>query len=55
MKEGFFFTPVEIQMSLLPGLPEVKFTGPVDMAIKESAIRLKSAFRKSGFNWPLRV
>ena len=52
VKEGFFFTPVEIQVSLLPGLPEVKFTGLVDLAIKESAIRLKSAFRKQGFHWP---
>ena len=54
VKEGFFFTPVEIQVSLLPGLPEVKFTGLVDMAIKESAMRLKSAFRKSGFSWPVK-
>ena len=44
VKDGFLFTPVEIQVSLLPGLPEVKFTGLVDMAIKESATRLKSAF-----------
>ena len=52
VKEGFFFTPVEIQVSLLPGLPEVKFTGLVDMAIKESATRLKPAFKKLGFHWP---
>ena len=52
VKDGFFFTPVEIQVSLLPGLPEVKFTGLVDMAIKESATRLKSAFKKRGFSWP---
>ena len=52
VKDGFLFTPVEIQVSLLPGLPEVKFTGLVDMAIKESAIRLKSAFKKRGFSWP---
>ena len=54
VKEGFFFTPVEIQVSLLPGLPEVKFTGLVDMAIKESATRLKSAFKKLSFNWPVK-
>lgn len=54
VKEGFFFTPVEIQVSLLPGLPEVKFTGLVDMAIKESAIRLKSAFKQQGFKWPVK-
>ncbi|MCY4321656.1 MAG: ATP-binding protein, partial [Bdellovibrionaceae bacterium] len=52
VKDGFFFIPVEIQVGLLPGLPEVKFTGLVDMAIKESATRLKSAFKKRGFSWP---
>ena len=41
-------------MSLLPGLPDVTFTGLVDAGIKESAVRLKSAFRKIGFNWPLK-
>ena len=54
VKDGFYFTPVEIQVSLLPGLPDVTFTGLVDMAIRESAIRLKSAFRKLGFTWPLK-
>jgi len=54
IKEGFVSHPVEIQVNLLPGLPEVKFSGLVDMAIKESATRLKSAFRKSGFQWPSR-
>lgn len=54
VKEGFSFIPVEIQVNLLPGLPDVTFTGLVDMAIKESATRLKSAFRKMGFQWPLK-
>ena len=54
VKDGFSFIPVEIQVSLLPGLPEVTFTGLVDMAIKESSTRLKSAFRKMGFQWPLK-
>ena len=52
VKDGFCFIPVEIQVSLLSGLPEVKFTGLVDMAIKESATRLKSAFKRSQFQWP---
>lgn len=52
VKSGYSFIPVEIQVSLLPGLPEVIFTGLVDTAIKESSIRLKSAFRKMGFKWP---
>ena len=54
VKDGFRFRPVEIQVSLLPGLPDVKFTGLVDMAIKESATRLKSAFKQNNFQWPLK-
>lgn len=54
VKDGFYFTPVEVQVNLLPGLPDVTFTGLVDTAIKESAVRLKSAFRKTGFQWPLK-
>ena len=54
VKEGFSFTPVEIQISLSPGLPEVTFTGLVDIAIKESATRLKSAFKTLGFQWPIK-
>ena len=54
VKNNFRFTPVEIQVSLLPGLPDVKFTGLVDMAIKESATRLKSAFKQNNFQWPLK-
>ena len=53
-KDGFTFIPAEIQVSLLPGLPDVKFTGLVDLAIKESALRLKSAFKKQGFYWPVK-
>ena len=53
-RDGFFLNPVEVQVNLLPGLPEVKFSGLVDMAIKESATRLKSAFRRAGFQWPAR-
>ena len=52
VRDGFVLSPVEIQVNLLPGLPEVKFSGLVDMAIKESATRLKSAFRRLGFHWP---
>lgn len=54
VQDGFLLTPVEVQVSLLPGLPDIKFSGLADMAIKESATRLKSAFKKCGFHWPLR-
>ena len=52
MREGFSCHVVEVQLSLLPGLPEVKFSGLVDMSIRESATRLKSAFQATGFKWP---
>ena len=54
VQDGFLLTPVEVQISLLPGLPDIKFSGLADMAIKESATRLKSAFKKCGFHWPVR-
>lgn len=52
VKEGFILSPVEIQVSILPGLPDVKFSGLVDTGIKESITRLKSSFRKMGYKWP---
>lgn len=52
IREGYSFYSVEVQLNLLPGLPEVKFSGLADMSIRESATRLKSAFRANGFKWP---
>ena len=46
------FHSVEVQLNLLPGLPEVKFSGLADLSIRESATRLKSAFQANGFKWP---
>ena len=51
-RDGFLLTPVEVQLDLMKGLPDVKFSGLPDMAIKESITRLKSSFKKCGFNWP---
>ena len=44
--------PVEVELSLIPGLPQVQFTGLPDVAIKESIMRIKSAIRAQGFEWP---
>ena len=54
VQDGFILSPVEVQINLLPGLPEMKFSGLVDTGIKESETRLKSAFRKCGYGWPTR-
>ena len=44
--------PVEVELSLIPGLPQTIFTGLPDTAIKESIMRIKSAVRSQGFEWP---
>ena len=51
-QDGNKTIPVEVQLSLIPGLPQVQFTGLPDMAIKESIMRIKSAIRTQGFEWP---
>lgn len=52
VKDGFSLTSVEVQIHLMRGIPEVKFSGLPDVAIKESTTRIKSAFKKSDFDWP---
>ena len=54
VQNGLVLSPVEVQISLLPGLPEVKFSGLVNTAIKESSTRIKSAFKRCGYEWPTR-
>ncbi|MDE0119404.1 MAG: ATP-binding protein [Bdellovibrionales bacterium] len=51
-QDGSQMVPVEVQLSLIPGLPQVQFTGLPDMAIKESIMRIKSAIRAQNFEWP---
>ena len=52
VRDGVFLSPVEIQVSILPGLPDIKFSGLVDTGIKESITRIKSSFRSMGYKWP---
>ena len=51
-QDGNKIRPVEVELSLIPGLPQVQFTGLPDTAIKESVMRIKSAVRAQGFEWP---
>ena len=44
----------EIEITLFPGLPDLKVTGLPDTSIKESCVRIKSALKASGFSWPKR-
>ena len=52
IKEGHQMLPIEVELSLSPGLPRVEFTGMADLAIKESVTRLKTAFQHQNFVWP---
>ncbi len=43
---------IEVEVLLTRGLPELKFIGLPDQSIKESALRIKTAIKQSGFSWP---
>jgi magnesium chelatase family protein len=44
--------PVEVELSLAPGLPQFHFIGLPDTAIRESALRIRSAIREQDFDLP---
>jgi magnesium chelatase family protein len=44
--------PVEVELSLWPGLPGIQFLGLPDQHLKESALRIKSAIKSQGFEYP---
>lgn len=52
MRHAQEFTPVEVELSLSPGLPQISFLGMPDPFIRESVTRIKSALRAQGFNFP---
>ena len=45
-------TPVEVELTLWPGLPSIQFLGRADQHLKESALRIKSAIRACGYDYP---
>jgi magnesium chelatase family protein len=44
--------PIEVELTLWPGLPCIQFLGLPDQQIKESAHRIKSAIRSQGYDFP---
>ena len=52
MRAGSELAPIEVEISLMPGLPIISFLGLPDAAIKESVLRVKSALREQGFVTP---
>jgi magnesium chelatase family protein len=45
--------PVEVELTLWPGLPGIQFLGLPDQHLKESALRIKSAIKAAGFQFPV--
>jgi len=52
IRENNSLVPVEVEVTLLPGLPTIQFLGLPDQIIKESIHRIKSAIRHQGFEFP---
>lgn len=52
IRENDRLVPVEVELSFLPGLPQIQFLGLPDQVIKESIFRIKSALRAQGFEFP---
>lgn len=52
VKEGASLSPVELEVSLVQGLPKVHVLGMPNSSIKESVVRVKAAIRAEGFRWP---
>ncbi len=45
--------PVQVELTLWPGLPGIQFLGLPDQHLKESALRIKSAIKAAGFDFPV--
>lgn len=50
--DGTYHLPIEVELTLWPGLPGIQFFGLPDQHIKESAARIKSAIKSQGFEFP---
>ena len=42
----------DVELALLPGIPNIHFLGLPDQSIKESFFRIKSALKSSGYKFP---
>ncbi len=44
--------PIEVEVHLLSGIPQIQIMGQPDSVIKESTVRVKSALKAQGFQFP---
>jgi magnesium chelatase family protein len=49
---GIEATPVEIEVDVAQGLPNVTIVGLPDSSVKESKERVRSSIKNSGFRYP---
>lgn len=52
VRTNFDLVPLEVELTLAPGLPQIQFLGLPDAVIRESVLRIKSAIRAQGFHLP---
>ena len=52
IRDGQKLQPVEVELTMWPGLPGIHFLGLPDQHLKESALRIKSAIKHQGFKFP---
>lgn len=52
IRDHFGLREVEVEVSLITGLPKIQFLGLPDTLIKESVHRIQSAFKHCGFKLP---
>ncbi|MEQ1663820.1 MAG: ATP-binding protein [Bdellovibrionales bacterium] len=52
VRKGIDLEPMEVDLSLVPGMPNFFLIGLPDASIKESILRVKSALRHQGFKLP---
>ncbi len=43
---------IQVEVSFIPGLPQIHFLGQADAVLKESVFRIKSAFKTCGYEFP---
>lgn len=52
VRDGWKLVPIEVEVYLSAGLPQIQIMGQADAVIKESTTRVKSALKAQGFEFP---
>lgn len=53
IENQFKLEKAEVEIELIPGIPQIHFLGLPDKAIKESFFRIKSALKHCGYKFPI--